>query len=294
MKRIFLIMALALLGVNVSAQNSIYKAVVGAHKDAKGNIVVSDPSTSLAIDITIETEQVVVGPYAKYAQKYLETRGTLVDKSSAAVKSAKIAIVTDEALMAGNVAAPEMEVTSYMGSEVEFPKISPDRTSSSAMSLDDAAAEAAQAIYKIRKNRMELISGEAGENVFGGGLKDALAELDAKEQAYLELFLGKKVIKSYTERIIVPVVVGVTEYPISNLIAGESKIQGLTLTLTPSEATPKFSTLSEVDPRDKTAIAVRIANVATCAVKAGDKVIGTASLPIFELGRTAYIAGAVK
>ena len=294
MKRIFLIMALALLGANVSAQNSIYKAVVGAHKDAKGNIVVSDPSTTLAIDLTIETEQVVVGPYAKYAQKYLETRGTLVDKSSAAVKSAKIAIVADDALMAGNVAEPETVVTSYMGSEVEFPKISPDRTSSSAMSLDDAAAEAAQAIYKIRKNRMELISGEAGENVFGGGLKDALDELDEKEQTYLELFLGKKVIKSYTERIIVPVVVGVNEYPINNLIAGENKIQGLTLTLTPSEATPKFSTLSEVDPRDKTAIAVRIANVATCAVKAGDKVIGTASLPIFELGRTAYIAGGAK
>ena len=294
MKRIFLIMALALLGVNVSAQNSIYKAVVGAHKDAKGNIVVSDPSTTLAIDLTIETEQVVVGPYAKYAQKYLETRGTLVDKSTAAVKSAKIAIVADDALMAGNVAEPEMVVTSYMGSEVEFPKISPDRTSSSAMSLDDAAAEAAQAIYKIRKNRMELISGEAGENVFGGGLKDALDELDKKEQAYLELFLGKKVIKSYTERIIVPVVVGVNEYPINNLVAGENKIQGLTLTLTPSEATPKFSTLSEVDPRDKTAIAVRIANIATCSVKAGDKVIGTASLPIFELGRTAYIAGGAK
>lgn len=294
MKRIFLIMALALLGANVSAQNSIYKAVVGAHKDAKGNIVVSDPSTTLAIDLTIETEQVVVGPYAKYAQKYLETRGTLVDKSTAAVKSAKIAIVADDALMAGNVAEPEMVVTSYMGSEVEFPKISPDRTSSSAMSLDDAAAEAAQAIYKIRKNRMELISGEAGENVFGGGLKDALDELDEKEQAYLELFLGKKVIKSYTERIIVPVVVGVNEYPINNLVAGENKIQGLTLTLTPSEATPKFSTLSEVDPRDKTAIAVRIANIATCSVKAGDKVIGTASLPIFELGRTAYIAGGAK
>ena len=287
-------MALALLGANVSAQNSIYKAVVGAHKDAKGNIVVSDPSTTLAIDLTIETEQVVVGPYAKYAQKYLETRGTLVDKSTAAVKSAKIAIVADDALMAGNVAEPEMVVTSYMGSEVEFPKISPDRTSSSAMSLDDAAAEAAQAIYKIRKNRMELISGEAGENVFGGGLKDALDELDKKEQAYLELFLGKKVIKSYTERIIVPVVVGVNEYPINNLVAGENKIQGLTLTLTPSEATPKFSTLSEVDPRDKTAIAVRIANIATCSVKAGDKVIGTASLPIFELGRTAYIAGGAK
>jgi hypothetical protein len=295
MKKVFGILMMTLLATaSVSAQNSIYKAVVGAHKNTAGNIVVSDPSTTLAVDLTIETEQVVVGPYAKYAQKYLETRGTLVDKKTTAVTSAKIAIVADDALMADKIAEPETVVTSYMGSEVEFPKISPDRTSSSAMSLDDAAAEAAQAIYRIRKNRMELISGEAGENVFGGGLKDALAELDAKEQAYLELFLGKKVVKNRTERIIIPVVAGVNEYPISNLIAGENKIQGITLTLTPSEATPKFSTLSEVDPRDKTAIAVRIANIATCTVKAGDKVIGSASLPIFELGRTAYIAGAVK
>ena len=295
MKRVFGILMLTLLTTaSVSAQNSIYKAVVGAHKNAAGNIVVSDPSTTLAVDLTIETEQVVVGPYAKYAQKYLETRGTLVDKKTTTVTSAKIAIVADDALMANDVATPKTIVTSYMGSEAEFPKISPDRTSTSAMSLDDAAAEAAQAIYRIRKNRMELISGEAGENVFGGGLKDALEALDAKEQAYLELFLGKKVVKSRTERIIIPIVAGVNEYPISNLIAGENKIQGITLTLTPSEATPKFSTLSEADPRDKTAIAVRIANIATCTVKAGDKVIGSASLPIFELGRTVYVAGTAK
>ena len=293
MKRVFGILILALLSTaSLSAQNNIYKAVIGAHKNAEGNIVVSDPSTTLAVDITIETEQVVVGPYAKYAQKYLETRGTLVDKSTTTVKSAKIAIVADDALMAGKIAEPETIVASYMGSEVEFPKISPDRISSSAMSLDDAAAEAAQAIYRIRKNRMELISGEAGENVFGGGLKDALAELDAKEQAYLELFLGKKVTTTYTERIIVPVVAGVNEYSISR--TKNSKPEDIKLVLTPSEATPKFSTLSEADPRDKTAIAVRIANIANCEVKVGDKVIGSASLPIFELGRTAYIAGAVK
>lgn len=287
-----MILAFATLGVAAaSAQNNIYKAVVGVHKNAAGEITISDPSTTLAIDLTIETEQVVVGPYAKYAQKYLETRGTLVDKHTATITSAKIAIVTSDALMAGAVAEPESVVTSYMGSEVEFPKISPDRTSSSAMSLDDAAAEAAQAIYKIRKNRMELISGEAGENVFGGGLKDALAELDAKEQAYLELFLGKKVVTSRTERVIVPIITGVNEYPISNLVADKNNKQAITLTLTPSEATPKLSTISEVDPRDKTAIAVRIANFATCTVKVGDKVIGSSTLPIFELGRTAYIAG---
>ena len=293
MKRVFGILMLTLLTMaSASAQNSIYKAVVGAHKDAAGNIVISDPSTTLAVDLVFETEQVVVGPYAKYAQKYLETRGALVDKSTTSLKSAKLAVVTDNALAAGTVAEPTTTISSYLGSENEFPKISPDRTSSSAMSLDDAAAQAAQAIFTIRKNRMDLISGDAGENVFGGGLKDALEALDAKEQAYLELFLGKKVTTTYTQRVIVPIVAGVNEYVIARTTSG--KPEDIKLVLTPSEATPKFSTLSEVDPRDKTAIAVRIANIATCAVKVGNNVVGSASLPIFELGRTAYVAGVAK
>ena len=293
MKRVFGILMLTLLTMaSASAQNSIYKAVVGAHKDAAGNIVISDPSTTLAVELVFETEQVVVGPYAKYAQKYLETRGALVDKSTTSLKSAKLAVVTDNAFAAGTVAEPTTTISSYLGSENEFPKISPDRTSSSAMSLDDAAAQAAQAIFTIRKNRMDLISGEAGENVFGGGLKDALEALDAKEQAYLELFLGKKVTTTYTQRVIVPIVAGVNEYVIARTTSG--KPEDIKLVLTPSEATPKFSTLSEVDPRDKTAIAVRIANIATCAVKVGNNVVGSASLPIFELGRTAYVAGVAK
>lgn len=293
MKRVFGILMLTLLTMaSASAQNSIYKAVVGTHKDAAGNVVISDPSTTLAVDLVFETEQVVVGPYAKYAQKYLETRGALVDKSTTSLKSAKLAVVTDNAFAAGAVAEPTTTISSYLGSENEFPKISPDRTSSSAMSLDDAAAQAAQAIFTIRKNRMDLISGEAGENVFGGGLKDALEALDAKEQAYLELFLGKKVTTTYTQRVIVPIVAGVNEYVIARTTSG--KPEDIKLVLTPSEATPKFSTLSEVDPRDKTAIAVRIANIATCAVKVGNNVVGSASLPIFELGRTAYVAGVAK
>ena len=134
MKRVFGILMLTLLTMaSASAQNSIYKAVVGTHKDAAGNVVISDPSTTLAVDLVFETEQVVVGPYAKYAQKYLETRGALVDKSTTSLKSAKLAVVTDNALAAGAVAEPTTTISSYLGSENEFPKISPDRTSSSAM-----------------------------------------------------------------------------------------------------------------------------------------------------------------
>jgi hypothetical protein len=296
MKRIFTILALSLLAISsASAQSNIWKAVVGPYTNANGEIAISDPHTVIAVDYTLEKEQTIVGPYARYAMKLLGVRPSLVEKTIFSVKDVKLSVACGNALKAEAQSQENRTlVASYLGSEDEFAKISPDLMSASTISPDEAAAQAAQAIFSIRKSRNDLITGEAGENVFGGGLKDALAELDAKEQAYLELFLGKKVVKSRTERIIIPVVARVNEYPISNLIAGENKIQGITLTLTPSEATPKFSTLSEVDPRDKTAIVVRIANIATCTVKAGDKVIGSASLPIFELGRTAYIAGAVK
>lgn len=66
------------------------------------------------------------------------------------------------------------------------------------------------------------------------------------------------------------------------------------LTLTPSAATPKLNSISEVESNNKAAIAVRIANMANCSVAAGNKVVGSATLPVFELGRTAYILNTAK
>lgn len=56
-------------------------------------------------------------------------------------------------------------------------------------------------IYMLRKKRMELVTGDAGEHVFGEGLKAALDELNRLEEEYLALFLGKqfrqKIVREY-------------------------------------------------------------------------------------------------
>ena len=300
MKKFLMIMALATLGVvSASAQNNIYKTI-GVSKDAKGNIVISDPSTILAVDLTFEEEQIVVGPYAKYAQKYLETRPSLVDKSTLTLKSAEVAIVTDSEFKAKRVARDKKSAVSYLGDEDEFAKVSPDRVNSSSMSPENAAAQAAQAIFTIRKNRMDLISGEAGENVFGAGLKDALAELDAKEQAYLELFLGKKVCSTSTHTYTIPLANGVTEYVVAKFAAqsglkpASADGDAVKLTLADSGVTPAFTSVQEIEASNKSAIAVRIACLANCSVAAGNKVVGSATLPVYELGRTAYILNPAK
>ena len=301
MKRILSVLALAIMACTAaSAQNNIYRAVVGPYQAADGNIVVADPSTTIVVDLTIEKEQTIVGPYARYAQKYLDVRGSLVDKTTYAVKEATLSVMAcDGMIKSGETAPATVSVESYMNPVAEFPKVLPNRLSMSPSTIEDAASQAAQAIFTLRKKRMELITGDAGENVFGGGLQDALKALEAQEQAYLELFLGKKVTTVYTERFIVPMT-GAESYTIAKL-SSSAGLEAATaangteikLTVKGSGVTPKLNAIPEIDPKDKTAIMVRLADNATCAVSVGDKMVGSAILPVFELGRTAYIANTI-
>lgn len=57
---------------------------------------------------------------------------------------------------------------------------------------DQMASDAAAAIFRLRKRRFELVTGEQGEGVFGQGLPAALAEIDRLEKEYLALFIGKR------------------------------------------------------------------------------------------------------
>ena len=298
MKRFLSIIALTVVAcTTVSAQNNHYRAITGLYYDANGAMALADPSTTIVVDITVEKEQTIVGPYARYAQKYLDVRGSLVEKTTYSLKSANLAIMTcDAPLSIGELAEPSVSVQSHLHSATEFAKVSPDRLSLSPISTEDAAAQAAQAIFTLRKKRVDLITGDAGENVFGGGLKDALEALDAREQALLELFLGKKVISTFTKRIVVPLRGNTASYTIAKLSASagllpESAADGdeIKLNINPSGVTPALATTPEADPRDKTAIKVRLADNAACTVTIGSDVVGAANLPVFEFGRTALV-----
>lgn len=61
-------------------------------------------------------------------------------------------------------------------------------------SLEEMAEQAAQTIFKLRKRRFELVTGETGENVFGAGLQAALNEMKRIEDEYVALFAGKQVV----------------------------------------------------------------------------------------------------
>ena len=297
MKRLISFMALTLCSIaGLLAQNNTTYSVIGVHYNSAGELVISDPSTTLQVQLTVEKVQTIVGPYAKYAQKFLDVRPALVGRTSYAVTDAQIAIApTNSAIKEKR--NKRTRVDSYLGSDTEFARISAERTSSSIMSIEDAAQQAAQAIFSIRRHRMELITGEAGENVFGAGLKDALAELDKKEQEYMELFLGKKITTTTTHTYTIPLALDITEYTIARISAqaglqpatsGEGDV--IKLSLTPSPTAPKLNYTKEVEATNKLATAIRLANNSTCAVVVAERIVGdVAVLPIYELGRTTYI-----
>ena len=65
-------------------------------------------------------------------------------------------------------------------------------------SLKTMAKEAAETIFKIRRRRFDLITGEFGENVFNAGMDAALKEMNKIEKNYIELFLGKNSVEYLT------------------------------------------------------------------------------------------------
>ncbi len=127
--------------------------------------------TTLCVDITVERQEIITGPYARYAQKYLGVAAPLTDKVIYKVTSTKLFDTSDiphskefTAEAAFDIAAP-----THMNPANGFPRLTVDKTSAAAVSLEESARLAAEKIFEIRKSRFDLITGEVGENVFGGG-----------------------------------------------------------------------------------------------------------------------------
>ena len=162
------------------------------------------------------------------------------------------------------------------------------------LSLEDAARSAAEQIFALRRHRLELITGEAGEHVFGEGLKSALNEIDRLEQEYLELFLGKQVRTTAGYRYLVYPSADKKQYifcrfsPAAGLLP-ENDLSGdmVVLQIEPSGNT---SCSVEAGPKESSDVMRRVADPSTCTVIAGGQEYARAVLPLFEFGRTVRVA----
>lgn len=286
---LFIALGLAAAGF---AQNP-YIAPAGASEQA-GGIAVTDPRTMLAVDLTVECDATVCGPYARYAQKYLGVRAPLTDKRICTVRDASIGLIDPAELRAQQPEAPTMRVVAHAAADEEFARIQPDKTDMLTPSLEDAARNAANTIFSLRRHRLELITGEAGEHVFGEGLAAALNEIARLEQSYLELFLGKRTVRTETRRFTVMPQVEKRQY----ILCRFNEAQGLL----PDNDLSGDIVLLQIEPSGDTASAIeasaketltmncRVADPATCTVICGGREYGRTVLPVFEFGRTIRVA----
>ncbi len=177
MKRLFSLIALVALSFSVMAQDAVRAGLY----DSKGNAVLLDREPCVvSVELRYVVEEFIPGEYARYAQKYLGERASLAERKSAELLSGVLTLGRAE----------QQQSASEVATNATLPV---NRLSRESLTMEERAKESADMIFSLRKHRIDLITGEAGENVFGAGLTSALDEIKRLEDAYLEMFYGKTV-----------------------------------------------------------------------------------------------------
>ncbi len=197
MKKVLPLIVLALLAVaGVRAQEAPAYRLGQAESAAELSHAV--PNSIVKVQLIVEKESVRSGPYARFAQKYLGVMVPLTDKDIWSVKEASLVASNPGAKVSVDKGIERSIVLSSIASginEMEFPKVTPDRMTAGNRSQEEMARDAASLIFSLRKHRLDLITGNAGENVFGSGLDAALREINRLEEECLALFLGKRSVR---------------------------------------------------------------------------------------------------
>lgn len=183
MKRLFAILVVVSFATMAVAQN-----ITKAGLYLKNGVAVVTEAEPVVVNVTLRvaTEHFTPGIYARYAQKYLGKRATLSEYSSIELLDGKLAL-----------GAAEKQPVAVAQESYVLPLPS-NRVSAKVETNEEQAASTAEMIFSLRKHRLDLITGEAGENVFGAGLKAALDEIARIEKECLDMFYGAK---SVTEKV---------------------------------------------------------------------------------------------
>ena len=283
MKKIFTILLAAVfvsLACDASAQQ-VVKQRIGTYKES-GNVVVSEATTTLVVDLTVECEEFEAGVYARYAQKYFGKRASLVSRLSYTLVGGDVAVLDAPSYYA----APANIVTESVVTAGD--KVMVDRLAADELTQEEAAKRAAERIFELRAARQDILLGEYGDGVYGAGLEAALREIERLENEYLKLFYGIRTVTTTTHRYTMPVS---ADMP-NNVIARFNSEEGLLakdnvagdivmVSVTPSE-------MSYPASNPKGTVAYRYANNANVVVSFAQEVLARRVLPIFEFGETVY------
>ncbi len=282
MKKFICSIVLSLLVVVGSAQN--FKSTRIGLVDDNGSYELSIPISTIGVDVIVEMESITPGIYARYAQKYLALRTPLIEKTTYRIVDASINLLEPNS-------KSQSEILSITSPLVEYGVLPVDQLSSTVLPIEDAARQAAEAIFTIRRQRRELVSGEAGENYFGAGLASAVAALDATEAEYLKLFTAKRTVIQTIKHFSLTPVEGTTQYIIARFsddagLLSANDLSGVPVYLQTQVAHTLDTSAIEAGPKASNFIWFRVAAPTNCTLYNDSQEITSTILPIYEFGKS--------
>lgn len=288
MKRILMFSLLVCCTLPLAAQ-TVSRS--GAYYDGD-EIVVSRPETTVGATLEIEKRTFTPGVYARYAQKYLGVRASLAERTETAIVAASLSLIPSREYGA------ERRFGDTGGDAVQT--LPSNRIDNGASTAEEQASATAAMIFSLRKHRMDLITGETGENVFGAGLSAALAEIDRLEKEYLAMFYGTESVERRTESFSVTPVAGEKNYilcryrdgvgpvPVSDL-SGEAVV----LHVEPAADTG-LAGIVPAGEKERNKVGYVVANMSECSLLCGARELVSASLPILQYGTRVDVAVAAR
>ena len=191
------LITLVLLSVSLMFLNQTHAQSVSMVKLDGVNIV---PTTTVTATFVVKKESIRSGPYARFSHKFLGVISPLTDKDIYTIVDSQLSYFNidggDQLGSCIDLSGFDNEVDAPVAS---FSKVTEDRLSSVTTSPESMARNAANMIFSLRKSRLDLITGEAGENVFNAGLESAMAEINRLESELLALFIGKHEVRYETK-----------------------------------------------------------------------------------------------
>lgn len=195
----------------------------------------------------------------------------------------------------GSIASPTKEETriTYKSIQTEdsVVQVPVEHKVKSAKTLEDKAAEAAEMILSVRKDRLNIVSGNTDASYSGEAMGAALRELDRIEKEYMALFEGYTIKRSYTATFDVIPQEGAGKYLAFRLTDNGPVQDGTKGVPYYLELEPEKMVLPEEGKSKGKVTPIRYRIPAVCKVKlTRDGVRLTESrIPIFQMGTEAYL-----
>ena len=319
--------------------------------DPDGFLTYSLPSTTIVLEVEAVQEIFHVGPYAKYAEKYLGIRPRQKDEANFQITEIRMTpyIEADQSrrytlnVKKGQIDATFLKLSTaglISFSDASFGEqsvwrfttdsrsdfggkgVSSNLTSESATfyhndknsaydrlsvsqnmlvekTLDQRAAEAADMILKLRKQRLQIVTGDTDATYSGEAMGAAIAEMTRLEEEYMMLFIGYSETQTQKMRF---EVVPQAEQPRQMYVAFRlSDMAGLLpadnvsgkpilMEIIPQSFAPVEVTEDDVKSKKKEVLAYyRIPAICTIRLMEGADLLLQSRMPVYQLGQESSI-----